>query len=42
MVIDDVQQTLLLAPADPAGGIHRILVAFDGSVGAWAALGRAI
>ena len=42
MVIDDVQQTLLRAPADPAGGIHRILVAFDGSAGAWAALGRAI
>jgi nucleotide-binding universal stress UspA family protein len=42
MVIDNVQQTLLRAPADPAGGIHRVLVAFDGSTGAWAALGRAI
>ena len=29
-------------PADPGGGIHRVLLAFDGSEGAWAALGRAI
>ena len=42
MVIEDVQQTLLQAPADPGGGIHRVLLAFDGSEGAWAALGRAI
>ena len=42
MVIDDVQQTLLRAPAGAAGGTHRVLVAFDGSAGAWAALGRAI
>jgi nucleotide-binding universal stress UspA family protein len=42
MVIQDVQQTLLRAPADPDSGIHRVLVAFDGSLGAWAALGRAI
>jgi nucleotide-binding universal stress UspA family protein len=42
MVIGDVQQTLLRAPADTASGIHRVLVAFDGSAGAWAALARAI
>jgi nucleotide-binding universal stress UspA family protein len=42
MVIEDTQQTLLRAPADPDGGIHRVLVAFDGSEGAWAALSRAI
>src|SRR3954469_20621607 len=42
MVIGDVEQTLLRAPAEGAGGIHRVLVAFDGSEGAWAALGRGI
>jgi nucleotide-binding universal stress UspA family protein len=42
MVIDDVQQTLLRAPPAEAVGIHRVLVAFDGSPGAWAALGRGI
>jgi nucleotide-binding universal stress UspA family protein len=42
MVIEHVQQTLLRAPADPGGGIHRVLVAFDGSEGAWVALARAI
>ena len=42
MVVHDVEQTLLRAPAEGAGGIHRVLVAFDGSEGAWAALGRGI
>jgi nucleotide-binding universal stress UspA family protein len=42
MVIEDVHQTLLRAPADADRGIHRVLVAFDGSHGAWAALDRAI
>ena len=42
MVIDDVEQTLLRAPATGVDGIHRVLVAFDGSEGAWAALGRGI
>ncbi len=42
LVIDDVQQTLLRAPPEGAAGIHRVLVAFDGSEGAWAALRRGI
>ena len=42
MVVEDVQQTLLRAPAEPGGGVHRVLVAFDGSPAAWAALRRAI
>jgi nucleotide-binding universal stress UspA family protein len=42
MVIEDVQWTVLGAPVDAGRPIHRVLVAFDGSPGAWAALDRAI
>jgi nucleotide-binding universal stress UspA family protein len=38
MVIKDVLQTAPRTPADGRGNIHRVLVAFDGSEGAWAAL----
>jgi nucleotide-binding universal stress UspA family protein len=42
MAVQDVQQTLLRAPAEAGGGVHRVLVAFDGSPSAWAALHQAI
>jgi nucleotide-binding universal stress UspA family protein len=42
MVIQDVEQTVSPVRGDATGGVHRVLVAFDGSAGAWAALGRAI
>ena len=42
VVIDDVQQIVSRAPAGAGNGVHRVLVAFDGSPGAWAALDRAI
>jgi nucleotide-binding universal stress UspA family protein len=42
MLIDDVHQTVLGAPVDASRAIRRVLVAFDGSPGAWAALDRAI
>jgi nucleotide-binding universal stress UspA family protein len=37
-----VQGTASRAPADGRSGIHRVLVAFDGTEGAWAALERGI
>jgi nucleotide-binding universal stress UspA family protein len=42
MVIQDVEQTVSPVPGDATSGVHRVLVAFDGSAGAWAALGFAI
>ena len=39
---DDVLQTESWVPADGRGSIHRVLVAFDGSEGAWAALALGI
>ena len=43
MAVEDVQQTLLRTPADAgASAVHRVLVAFDGSPSAWAALHQAI
>jgi nucleotide-binding universal stress UspA family protein len=43
MAVHDVQQTLLGAPAEPGrGAVRRVLVAFDGSPSAWAALRGAI
>jgi nucleotide-binding universal stress UspA family protein len=42
MVIQDVEQTVSPLTGDATGGVHRVLVAFDGSEGAWAALRRAI
>jgi nucleotide-binding universal stress UspA family protein len=42
MVIQDVEQTVSPVPRDNRSGVHRVLVAFDGSAGAWAALRRAI
>ena len=42
MVIQDVEQTVSSVPSDATSGVHRVLVAFDGSAGAWAALRRAI
>jgi nucleotide-binding universal stress UspA family protein len=42
MAVQDVQQTLSRAPAEPGSGVHRVLVAFDGSLSAWAALHQAI
>jgi nucleotide-binding universal stress UspA family protein len=42
MVIQDVEQTVSPVPGDATSGVHRVLVAFDGSEGAWAALRRAI
>jgi nucleotide-binding universal stress UspA family protein len=42
MLTQDVQQTAPRAPAEGHGGVQRVLVAFDGSEGAWAALQQAI
>jgi nucleotide-binding universal stress UspA family protein len=42
MFIKDVQQTATQAPSAAGGTARRVLVAFDGSEGAWAALARAI
>jgi len=42
MAVQDLQQTLLRAPAEVGSGVHRVLVAFDGSPSAWAALHQAI
>jgi nucleotide-binding universal stress UspA family protein len=42
MIIQDVEQTVSPLTGDATGGVHRVLVAFDGSEGAWAALRRAI
>jgi nucleotide-binding universal stress UspA family protein len=42
VVIQDVGQTVSQAPAEPTGTVHRVLVAFDGSEGAWAALRQGI
>jgi nucleotide-binding universal stress UspA family protein len=42
VLTEDVRQTASLAPADGRSGVHRVLVAFDGSEGAWAALAQGI
>lgn len=42
MAVEDLQQTLLGGPAEAGSGVHRVLVAFDGSPSAWAALHQAI
>jgi nucleotide-binding universal stress UspA family protein len=42
MLTHDVQQTASQPQAEGYGGILRVLVAFDGSPGAWAALQQAI
>lgn len=43
MAVQDVQHTLSRTPAEAGGGlVHRVLVAFDGSPSAWAALHQAI
>jgi nucleotide-binding universal stress UspA family protein len=42
MVIQDVEQTVSPVTGDAISGVHRVLVAFDGSEGAWAALRRAV
>ena len=31
MAVEDLQHTLFEAPAEAGGGLHRVLVAFDGS-----------
>jgi nucleotide-binding universal stress UspA family protein len=40
VLIEDVRQTATRTPAQGRGGLQRVLVAFDGSDGAWAALAR--
>jgi nucleotide-binding universal stress UspA family protein len=42
VVIQGVEQTVSPATDDATSGVHHVLVAFDGSEGAWAALRRAI
>ena len=43
VAVQDVHHTLMGAPATAgSGGVHRVLVAFDGSPSAWAALHQAI
>jgi nucleotide-binding universal stress UspA family protein len=42
MVIQDVEQTTSPVAHDNGSGLHHVLVAFDGSDGAWIALRRAI
>ena len=43
VAVEDVEPTLLRTPAEAgAGAVHRVLVAFDGSPSAWAALHQAI
>ena len=42
MVIQDVEQSVSPVAHDSGSGVHRVLVAFDGSDGAWVALRRAI
>ncbi len=42
MLTQDVQQIAPRAPAEGHSGAQRVLVAFDGSDGAWAALQQAI
>jgi nucleotide-binding universal stress UspA family protein len=42
VLIEDVRQTTSRAPAEGRSGVHRVLVAFDGSDGAWAALAQGI
>jgi nucleotide-binding universal stress UspA family protein len=42
MLTKDVRQTASQAQAAGPGGVQRVLVAFDGSPGAWAALQQAI
>jgi nucleotide-binding universal stress UspA family protein len=42
MLIEDVRQTTTPTPVEGRSGVQRVLVAFDGSDGAWAALARGI
>jgi nucleotide-binding universal stress UspA family protein len=42
MLIEDVRQTTTPTPVQGRRGVQRVLVAFDGSEGAWAALERGI
>jgi nucleotide-binding universal stress UspA family protein len=42
MLTQDVRQTASQAQANGPSGVQRVLVAFDGSPGAWAALEQAI
>ena len=42
MAVQDVQHTLSRTPAEAGSGVHRVLVAFDGSPSAWTALHQAI
>jgi nucleotide-binding universal stress UspA family protein len=42
MLIEDVRQTTTPIPVQGRSGVQRVVVAFDGSDGAWAALARGI
>jgi nucleotide-binding universal stress UspA family protein len=42
MVVQDVERMVSSVPGDATSGVHCVLVAFDGSAGAWVALRRAI
>jgi nucleotide-binding universal stress UspA family protein len=42
MLTQDLHQTAVKAPSAAGGSVRRVLVAFDGSPGAWAALTRGI
>jgi nucleotide-binding universal stress UspA family protein len=42
MAIQHVERTASPVAGDPTSGVHRVLVAFDGSPGGWAALRRGI
>src|SRR5690242_16626638 len=42
MLTQDLHQPAVLAPSAADGSVRRVLVAFDGSQGAWAALARGI
>jgi nucleotide-binding universal stress UspA family protein len=42
MAIQDLRQAAVQAPSASEGSVRRVLVAFDGSEGSWAALERAI
>jgi nucleotide-binding universal stress UspA family protein len=42
MLTEDLHQPAVQAPSAADGGVRRVLVAFDGSPGAWAALAQGI
>jgi nucleotide-binding universal stress UspA family protein len=42
MLIDDVHQTATPTAVEGRSGVQRVLVAFDGSAGAWAALAQGV